>query len=96
MNFKPDHEFGLWRFIEAVTDVPLLTRPKLTLAYRGVHNPQQIQVGADSYDVLQDFKFTDSNPAVTLRNFDQIWLFGNEFGPFELSDGEVSTIVRFM
>lgn len=95
LNFRPDHKFGLWRFLQAITDVPQLKKPVLTLAHRGAHIAQ-ITVGTDVHPVASSFKFDQFEPAVTLRNYDQIWLFGYVTGAFGLSKEEVGTISRFM
>lgn len=67
----------------------------LTLAHRGEH-VLQVQLGYDSYAVHGNFKFADGSFAVTIDNFDQVWLFGMSRGKFGLSNNEVSVIVKFM
>lgn len=89
--------FGLTRFLEAITIAAGVTKkPALTLASRFGHFPDSVTVGADSYTISENFRFDTANPAVTLANYDQIWLFGIASGAFYLSDAEVGVIATFM
>jgi hypothetical protein len=53
-------------------------------------------VGTDSYTVQTGFNFASASPAVTLGNYDQVWLFGINGGNFGLSNSEVATLAEFM
>lgn len=96
LNFRPDDGFGLWRFIHAITVAPgVITKPVLTLAHRGGHVPT-VTVGSDNYTVKTGFDFATATPAVTLANYDQIWMFGIDDSAFALSPAEVAAISEFM
>jgi hypothetical protein len=91
--------FGLLRVLEALTtDSGVSVKPVLTLAYRGVHpNPNPLSVGADSYTVLNNFNFATAATAVTVANYDQIWLFGRSGSSgMNLPDNQIEVIARFM
>jgi hypothetical protein len=96
LNFRANSDFGLWRFIHAITLAPGAgTKPVLTLAHRGAH-VASVTVETDTYTVKTNFRFDTASPAVTLANYDQIWLFGIQGGAFSLSDPEVGVISEFM
>lgn len=96
LNFRSNSDFGLWRFIHAITLAPgVVTKPVLTLAHRGAH-VATVSVGSDTYTVKTGFIFAGASPAVTLANYDQIWLFGIEGGAFSLSPPEIEVLSEFM
>jgi hypothetical protein len=96
LNFLANDHFGLWRFIQAITLAPgVVTKPVLTLAHRSGHEAV-VTVGTDTYTVKTNFKFDTASPAVTLANYDQIWLFGFEDTAFPLSADEVGVVSQFM
>ncbi len=87
--------FGLSRFIEAITTDPSVTlRPTLTLAHRGAH-ASPVNIGGVSYIVRNNLDFSALNPALTVANYDQVWMFGINAGA-GISDAEVATLARFM
>lgn len=97
LNYSPSDGFGLWRFIHGVTTAPGVTnKPLLTLAHRNVHPTPTVTVGADTYTVQNNFNFATAAPAVSLSNYDQIWIFGIGGGAFALSNAEVGVISEFM
>lgn len=100
LNYRPDDGFGLWRFIHAITLAPgVVNKPVLTLAHRGAHAASvTVTQGAqsDTYAVQTGFSFSGASPAVTLANYDQIWLFGIVGTTFALSAAEVGVISEFM
>jgi hypothetical protein len=76
LSFNETSGFGLWRFLRGITVANGVTnKPVLTLAHRGFHVPTVI-VGPDTYTVQTSFNFATAVPAVTLANYDQIWMFG--------------------
>jgi len=89
--------FGLLRVLEALTtDSGVRTKPALTLAYRDVH-PNPVNVGTDSYTVLNNFNFATAATAVTVANYDQIWLFGRSgSSTMNLPANQIEVIARFM
>jgi hypothetical protein len=96
LSFKANSDFGLWRFLEAISVAPgVVTKPVLTLAHRGSHTPATVTIGADSYTVKENFKFSGANPAVNTSNYDQIWMFGFASGG-GLPPGEIPVIADFM
>ncbi|MGJ5672839.1 MAG: hypothetical protein ACR9NN_04370 [Nostochopsis sp.] len=52
-------------------------------------------MGTDTYTVQTSFNFATATPAVTLANYDQIWLFGINPGG-TLSNPEIAAIADFM
>lgn len=100
LDYRPDNGFGLWRFIHALTVAPgVALKPTLTLAHRTTHATANITVGTDVYPVHNNFNFAAPPagvPAVTLANFDQIWVFGIAGGAFGLNNAEVAVISEFM
>ena len=87
--------FGLSRFIEAITtDASVTLRPTLSLAHRGAH-PSPVNIDGVSYIVRNNHDFSTINPALTVQNYDQVWMFGINAGG-ALSDAEVATLARFM
>lgn len=88
--------FGLSRFIEAIAHHPSVTlAPILTLAHRGLNSQNSLTVGTTNYVVKQNFKFDTANPAVTIANYDQIWIFGID-GGVSISTAEITAIATFM
>lgn len=87
--------FGLSRFIDAITTHPSVTlQPVLTLAHRGAH-PSPVSIGGVSYNVRTGLNFATLNPALTVQNYDQVWLFGIESGS-AISNAEVVALANFM
>lgn len=87
--------FGLSRFIEAITTDPSVSlRPTLTLAHRGAH-ASPVNIDGVSYLVRNNLDFSTLNPALTVQNYDQVWMFGINAGG-AISDAEVATLARFM
>lgn len=88
--------FGLSRVLQALTtDSGVTNKPALTLAYRGQHPaPNPITVGSDTYTVINSFNFASAATAVTVANYDQIWLFG--FSAAALAPGEITALANFM
>ena len=87
--------FGLTRFIEAITSHSSVTlKPTLTLAFRGPH-PSPVTIGGTAYTVQTSFNFASATPAVTLANYDQIWMFGFNSGG-GLANNEIQAIANFM
>ena len=96
LNYLSSDGFGLSRFVEAITQAPgVSTRPIVTLAHRGFH-VSPVTIGAENYPVLTNFNFATAATPVTLANYDQIWIFGIDSGPFALSNPEVGVISSFM
>ncbi|GAA5786935.1 hypothetical protein [Chitiniphilus shinanonensis] len=96
LNYRPNSDFGLWRFLHGLTVAAGVTnKPVLTLAYRGSHSPASIAIEDDSYTIANNFNFATASPAVTVANYDQIWLFGIADGP-ALPDNQVQVIANFM
>jgi len=95
LGFLENSGFGLWRFLHGITVASGVTiKPVLTLAYRGNHVPT-VTVGPDTYTVQTQFNFATASPAVTLANYDQIWMFGFAAGG-SLEVGELQAIAHFM
>lgn len=96
LHFTDSSQFGLWRFVHAITLAPgVTTKPILTLAHR-TSGPGSVTVGPDTYTVHNPFAFDSFATPVTLANFDQIWIFGIQGGAFGLSPGEVGVLSAFM
>ncbi len=94
LTYVPGDGFGLTRFIEALlTGSP---KPVITLAHRFVSGIASVTVAGDTFNIKNNFAFDTASPAVTLANYDQIWLFGINAGAFYLSDPEVGVISTFM
>ena len=72
------------------------TKPTLTLADRFLPPNPNVTIGPDNYVIKSSFNFATANPAVTLANYDQIWLFGIDDAAFALSDAEVGVLSTFM
>lgn len=97
LSYQSGNSFGLWRFIHAITTASGVTnKPALTLAHRSVHPTATVTVGADTYTIQNNFNFATATPAVTLTNYDQIWIFGIGAGAFSLSNAEVGAVSEFM
>jgi hypothetical protein len=98
LSYNPTHGFGLWRFLHAITLAPGVTqKPVLTLAHRFTHPlGNTVNVGPDSYTVINGFDFATAATSVTLAHYDQIWIFGIGSGSFSLSDAEVAVVSEFM
>lgn len=97
LDYRENNGFGLWRFLHGLTVASGVTnKPVLTLAHRGIHNPASVVIGTDTYTVVNNFNFASANPAVTLSNYDQIWIFGIGSGAFSLSSAEVGIVSAFM
>ena len=96
LNYLPSDGFGLSRFVQAITEAPgVSTRPIVTLAHRGGHS-SPVMIGTQNYPILTNFNFATAATAVTLANYDQIWIFGIGAGAFSLSNAEVAVISLFM
>jgi len=97
LSYRPNDGFGLSRFLEAITVAPGVgTKPVLTLAHRFNHPTPTVTIGPDTYTVQNSFNFATASPAVTLANYDQVWLFGIDGGNFALSNAEVGVLSEFM
>ena len=97
LTYRHDSDFGLTRFIEAITVAAgVTTKPVLTLAHRFGSTVANVTIGPDTYTIASNFRFDTASPAVTLANYDQIWLFGIDSSAFYLSDPEVGVIATFM
>jgi hypothetical protein len=97
LNYTPSDGFGLWRFLQAITVAPGVTnKPVLTLAHRGVHPTPTVTVGSDVYNVISNFHFAGAATPVTLANYDQVWMWGIDSGPFVLSNADVGVLSEFM
>lgn len=97
LSYEPGDGFGLSRFIESITlAAGVTTKPVLTLADRFLPPNPSVTIGPDNYNIKDTFNFATANPAVTLANYDQIWLFGIDYAAFALSDAEVGVISTFM
>lgn len=97
LDYRENNGFGLWRFLHGLTVAAGVTnKPVLTLAHRGGHPTASVTVGTDTYNVQNNFRFDTANPAVTLANYDQIWIFGIGSGGFALSSAEVGVVSVFM
>jgi hypothetical protein len=97
LSWQASDGFGLWRFLHAITTAPGVTnKPALTLAHRNTHPTATVTVGTDTYTIQNNFSFATATPAVTLANYDQIWIFGIGSGAFSLSNAEVGVISEFM
>jgi hypothetical protein len=95
LNFLSGDGFGLSRFIEAITShASVSLKPTLTLAFRGTH-PASVTIGSTTYAVQQNFNFATTTPALTLANYDQIWMFGINPSP-GLANNEIQAIAHFM
>ena len=95
LSFNENSGFGLWRFLHAITLAPgVSNKPVLTLAHRNGHT-SPISVGADSDNVQTNFNFQTASPAVTVQNYDQIWIFGIQGGG-SITDAEIGVIAEFM
>ncbi|TJZ73011.1 hypothetical protein [Chitiniphilus eburneus] len=96
LNYRANSDFGLWRFLHGLTLAAGVTnKPVLTLAYRGVHSPASIAIEGDTYNIVNNFSFATASPAVTVANYDQIWLFGIDTGN-ALPDNQVQVVANFM
>ena len=97
LNYQPNDGFGLWRFIHGITQASgVSNKPALTLAHRSVHPTPTVTVGTDTYTVQNNFNFATAPTAVTLSNYDQVWIFGIGAGAFSLSNAEVGVLSEFM
>jgi len=95
LSFRADQAFGLLRFVQAITNWSgVSNKPILTLAYRGVHIPA-ITIDSDTYNVKSNFDFSTATPAVTVDNYDQLWLFGYE-DEGGMAVPEIDVIAEFM
>lgn len=86
----PAH-FGLTRFVQAISQSSL--QPLITLAHRS-GSPSPVSIYGTSYPVLTAFKFDTAATAVTVANYDEIWMFGFDGG--NLPAAEVQKIADFM
>ncbi len=94
LNYQPSDRFGLSRFIEAIAHHSSATlKPALTLAHRGAH-ATPVAIAGQVYPVLNSFNYATANPAVTINNYDQIWMFGVNQVP--IGNPEIVTIANFM
>jgi hypothetical protein len=91
LSFEPASFFGLSRFVQAISQSPLA--PLITLAHRGAHAPT-VNIYNTNYPVLVNFKFDPAATAVTVANYDQIWMFGFDTGT--LPAVEAKKIADFM
>lgn len=87
----PTAHFGLSRFVQAISQSSL--QPVITLAHRGA-SPSPMSIYGASYPVLANFKFDTAATAVTVANYDQIWMFGFDGG--NLPAPEIQKIANFM
>lgn len=95
LNFQPDSGFGLARFIHSITTAAGVTlKPTITLAHRGTH-VATVTIEGVNYTVDDNFNFATASPAVTLANYDQIWMWGFAAGG-ALSNAEIGVIAEFM
>ena len=95
LNYLSNDGFGLSRFIEAIGHHSSATlKPAITLAHRGAHSAN-VTIGGTNYSVDTGFDFSSASPAVTLSNYDQIWLFGISSSG-SISDSEIQVIADFM
>jgi hypothetical protein len=101
LNFSTG-PFGLSRCIAALLDHS--PRPLITLAHR-TERPEPgeaartvARIAGVDLVLFREFSFHDAAPAVTIGNYDQIWLFGILQGePAQaLSSDEVATLCAFM
>jgi hypothetical protein len=91
LNYFSNDGFGLTQFIAAIAGAwPV---PIITLAQRfGIGGT--VTINGINYPVAGNFTFDNASPAVTLANYDQLWLFGVSQSP--LSNAEIQTIANFM
>lgn len=95
LSYSPLQGFGLSRFVHAITLAGgVTTKPILTLAHRTQSAPPNLVLGPDTYAIKPLFDFTTANPAVTVANYDQLWLFGFDSGA--LPPTQVAVIAEFM
>src|SRR5687768_9539383 len=73
LSFSPSDGFGLSRLVAAVRSYS--PRPVITLAHRNLGN-HNVVIDGTSFAVLGNFNFANAGIAVTVANYDQIWLFG--------------------
>jgi hypothetical protein len=96
LGYNANAAFGLTRFIEGITlGAGVTVKPILTLAHRGFTNVTNVPIGPDVYTVKTNFDFATATPAVTIANYDQIWLFGIESAG-DLPVPQVTIVAEFM
>jgi hypothetical protein len=87
----PIAHFGLTRLVQAISQSTL--QPIITLAHRGF-SASPVNVYGPSFPVLTNFNFNTAATAITIANYDQIWMFGFDSGA--LPAAEVKRIADFM
>jgi hypothetical protein len=89
--------FGLSLLMRALLNPPWPMRPaRLTLGHRDYTQPVRVQYapGMPFLTIQPNFRFDRMSPALTVGNFDQVWLFG--FSDKPLDPAEITQLTNFM
>ena len=100
LNFSEHSGFGLWRFLYAITvDSEVTNKPKLTLAHHSrkpLNIETKISIVDDHYEVICLPDLSKADPEVSIKHYDQIWLFGIKDDSYALEPREIDVLSKFM
>jgi hypothetical protein len=91
LSYSSSDGFGLTQFIAAIAGAWPIPIIKLAQRFGGGGT---VTINGVNYPVAGGFTFNSASPAVTLANYDQLWLFG--ISQSSLSNLEIQTIANFM